>query len=217
MSVRPPRSRLVPTRRPRTPIATDRGAEVQRGRRTGREHQDVAIVVRCPPRAVCRSDERRPGPGQPAQPFVEVVAAGAERAELESVPDVCRHVGHDERAEAGSLSIRQRRDRLDVAGPERPARDVELALDNRRMGDDLAIEVEHEMEAADGMGPVIVGEPLLLVRPECGPHHGSDGGDLGRGQLIRWHPAHPAEGRWPRSARRGTSPGCRACRARWPW
>ena len=117
------------------------------------------------------------------------MAAGAERSKLEPVPDVGRDVSHDQRAEAGSLAIRRRGDGLDVAGPERAPVDVELALDDGGVGDDLAVELEHEMDAADGMVPVVVGEPLVVVRPECGHEQLADGRNTRLRQVVSRQPA----------------------------
>ena len=61
---------------------------------------------------------------------------------------------------------------------------MDLALDNLGVGDDLAIEVEDEMDAAQGVVPVLVGEPLVLARPERRKHQRADGRDLFRGQLL---------------------------------
>ena len=107
-----------------------------------------------------------------------MVAARSERPELERLPDVGRHVGHEERAETAPLPIGRRADGLDVAGPQRTTIDVKAALDDGTVRDDLAIELEHEMDAAERMVPVVVAEPLVLVRPEPLNEQRADGRDL---------------------------------------
>ena len=82
--------------------------------------------------------------------------------------------------EAHALPFRGGRDGLDIAGPQRAAGDVDLALDDRRVGDDLAVQLEHEMDATDRVLPVVVGEPLLLVRVRRRRPSAPDRPDLGR-------------------------------------
>src|SRR3990170_1258786 len=172
---------------PRTPFATDRRGDVERGRRRGREHQDVAIVVGCPVRAVGRSHERRPGPGQPTQALIEPVVAGPERSELEPAADEGRHVRHHHRAETCSPAVGRGRDGLDIAGSQLAPVDMQLSLDDGGVSDDLAVEFEHEMDTACRMVPVVVGEPLLLVRPECSLQQLADGRHLWHAQVLRRH------------------------------
>jgi hypothetical protein len=62
---------------------------------------------------------------------------------------------------------------------------MEFPVDDRRVGDDFAVQVEHEMDAADGMVPIVVGEPFLLVQPECGQHQIANCPDFGRRELRR--------------------------------
>ena len=82
-----------------------------------------------------------------------------------------------------------RRDGLDVAGSQRTTVDVQLALDDRRVSDDLAAEVQHEMDAADGMVPVVVGEPFFLVGPEGELEQDADGRDLPRCEVAGGQPS----------------------------
>ena len=89
--------------------------------------------------------------------------AGAERAELKVVADVGRHVRHDQRAKTFPVPIDGRAHGFHVAGPERPGVDVELTLNDRGVRDDIAMNVQHEMDAAHGVIPVVLFEPLVLV------------------------------------------------------
>jgi hypothetical protein len=62
-----------------------------------------------------------------------------------------------------------RRDGLDVAGPQRLSRDVQLALDDGCMSDDLAALLEEDVDASQRMLPVVLAEGLLARaegRPE---------------------------------------------------
>ena len=45
---------------------------------------------------------------------------------------------------------------------------MDVALDDRAMRDDHALEVDHEVGPAEPVLPVVVSEPLLLVVPERG-------------------------------------------------
>ena len=77
------------------------------------------------------------------------------------------------------------RHRLDVAGPHGMVVDLERTLDDGAMGDDLAVHVDDDMEATDGVVPVVVGEPLFLVVTEGGVQDRPDLGDLVGRQLAR--------------------------------
>ncbi len=82
------------------------------------------------------------------------------------------------------------RDSLDVPGPEGQSSDVQLALDHGRVGDDLPVELEHEMDPAKRMLPVVVGESLLLpLGPERDVHERADLANLAGGQLRGGEPA----------------------------
>ena len=136
---------------------------------------------------------------------------GTQSAEFETVADIGRHVRHDERAKTHPLTIDRRGHRLDVAGPERAAIDVELTLDDRGVGDDLAIDVQHEMDAAHGVIPVVLLEPLVLLRAERGHEQIADRRVLQRGQILRREPtqARPIGFRLKSRARRSrpSAPG----------
>ena len=80
-------------------------------------------------------------------------------------------------------------DGLHIAGPEQVAVDVELALDDRGVGHDLAVHIQHEMNAPDGMTPVLVGEPLVFIGPECDDHQRTNRRDLRLRQLRGRKPA----------------------------
>ena len=122
------------------------------------------------------------------------MATRAQRPELERLPDVIAHLGHDDRPETGSLAPRRRRDRLNVAGPERAVSDVDPPLDHRRVADDRAVDLEDEMEAAERMSPVVVAEALLLVRPERLREQASECCDLGGRQLVGGEPSKTKAG-----------------------
>jgi hypothetical protein len=66
---------------------------------------------------------------------------------------------------------------------------VDVALDDRRVGDDPAVQLEHDMDAADRVLPVIVGESVILIGAERDLHQRPDGGDLARRQLVGREPA----------------------------
>ena len=44
---------------------------------------------------------------------------------------------------------------------------MQFPLHHGSVGGDLPVNIQHEMQAADGVLPVVVGERVLLVRPEC--------------------------------------------------
>ena len=90
------------------------------------------------------------------------MTARAERAKLVARVDDRAHVAHHCRPVTPALPRRIGRDGLDVARPQRSTGDVELPLDDRRMGDDVAPDVEHDMDAAERVPPVVLRE--LLVR-----------------------------------------------------
>jgi hypothetical protein len=70
--------------------------------------------------AIIAPDQGGTPPRQPAQALVEMVAAGAKRAELEALLNVEGDVAHHPGAKALALLARMRRDGLDVA-PFAPA------------------------------------------------------------------------------------------------
>src|SRR5207249_10129045 len=125
------------------PIAADGCGQVERGRRARRKDEDVAVFVGSPTRALSRADGRRSLPGQPTKALVEAMGARAERAKLEVLVNVGGHVSHHPRSEAHALAVRCRSYAFDVAGPERPTGDLELANDQRSMPEDLALEPVH--------------------------------------------------------------------------
>lgn len=55
------------------------------------------------------------------------------------------------------------RDGFDIAGPERTAVDLELALDDGSMGDDIGVDLDDEMHPAHRVLPVVLSEALILV------------------------------------------------------
>ena len=116
------------------------------------------------------------------------MGARAERAKLEVLVNVGGHVSHHPRSEAHALAVRCRSYAFDIAGPERPAVDLELAVDHRRVRDDLAFEVEHEMHATDRVLPILLGE-RLVIRVERSPEQLAYDRDLGGSELVRGH--HP--------------------------
>jgi hypothetical protein len=69
--------------------------------------------------------------------------------------------------------------------------DMQLALDHGGVRDDLAIELQHEMETADRMVPVVVAECFVVIGPERGDEQLANGRDLRRGQFGRRDPAQP--------------------------
>jgi predicted acylesterase/phospholipase RssA len=114
---------------------------------------------------------------------------GGQAAELETLADVGRDVRHDQRAKTRPLPIDGRAHGFHIAGPERPAIDMELTLDDGGVGNDLAVDVQDEMEAADSVIPVVLVEPLVLVRAERRNEQIADRRDLRRGQILRRQPA----------------------------
>lgn len=76
------------------------------------------------------------------------------------------------------------RDRLDVAGPEPRSGDAELALDHGGVGDDLLVELQHDMRSAKRVFPVGFLEPLLIIVSEGRGHEGPDRRDLVAHQVL---------------------------------
>jgi hypothetical protein len=68
---------------------------------------------------------------------------------------------------------------------------VDLAFDDGRVGDDLALDSQHEMDAANGVVPVVLGEFLVLVRPKRRDEQPPNRLDLGRRQIGRREPPQP--------------------------
>ena len=77
-----------------------------------------------------------------------------EGAQLEALTDDRVHLPHHERAMALTLVSGRRRDGLDVARPERVPRHLQLALHHGRVGDDLTVELDHDVDAAESVRPV---------------------------------------------------------------
>jgi hypothetical protein len=75
---------------------------------------------------------------------------------------------------------------------------MERPLDDRRVGDDLAVDVEDEVKAPDRVLPVVLGEAVLIVRSERGLEQLADRPSLGRAQLVGSKPSQSgAVGRGP--------------------
>ena len=87
------------------------------------------------------------------------------------------------------LDFLERRAGLPAATPAQIREAVDLAVDHGGVADDLGVVVEDEVNAADRVVPVVVGESLILVRPEGDGHQRSDGVNLRPGQLVRREPA----------------------------
>jgi hypothetical protein len=117
------------------------------------------------------------------------MAPRAQRAELEAVAYVGGHVRHDQGAKTHPLSMDGRAHGLHVAGPERPAVDVELTLHDGGVGNDHAVDVQHEVSAAHGVIPIVLLEPFVLVRAERRHEQIADRRRLGRSQILRRQPA----------------------------
>ncbi len=69
---------------------------------------------------------------------------------------------------------------LAAFNPEKVGADVDLAFDDGCVGDDLAVELQDEVPAAEGVLPVLLAEPFLLVVPEGRHQDRANGGDIGR-------------------------------------
>ena len=61
---------------------------------------------------------------------------------------------------------------------------MDLAFDDRRVGDDPAVDIEDEMPSPETVLPVVLGEAAIIVLGEGGPKNLSQAGDLGARQLV---------------------------------
>jgi len=97
------------------------------------------------------------------------VSTGSKSSEVIAVADDPSDLVHDACADAASLPVRRCRDSLHVAGPQRPVADVDGSLDDRRMPDDDALLLGDDVDAAQRVVPIGLGEPAVLVVGEGGP------------------------------------------------
>ncbi len=119
------------------------------------------------------------------------MATGTECAQLEALADVGPDLAHHHRSQPGALAIGRGRDRLHIARPKRSAADVELALHDRGVGDDVPVDLQEEVLTPDGVLPIVLREPLLVVRPECGDEQSADRFDLRCCQVVRSDSSQP--------------------------
>jgi hypothetical protein len=99
-------------------------------------------------------------PRQPAASRVQGRPGRGQRAEPERPVHVLLDRVHEPRSVAAALAARQRRDRLDVAGREAVPARLQFAFDDRGVGDDRSVLVEHEVRPAECVAPVLVPEPV---------------------------------------------------------
>ena len=176
-----------------SPLAADRGREVERWRRRGHEDEEVAVLVGRPPETCARPHERRSAPRLPAEPLVEVVATGSEHPELVALSDQGADVPHDDRPETATLEIGRRGDRLHVSGPDRTAFHMDGPLDDGGMRDDPTSQLEDDVGPAERVRPILVAKPLILVITEGDLHQGAGLRELIARQLGGRAPARSSD------------------------
>lgn len=114
-------------------------------------------------RGQCR---QRPLPGRPTAGDVEPrgSVAGVEGSEVVGAAKHILEYIHQYRAVAPAPVVGAHRHALDVAGSQRPSAVEEPPLDDSGMPDWLVGVQQEDMDAAEGVLPIIVGEPFFGER-----------------------------------------------------